>query len=213
MNWRAWSRSAAKRVDGTCLERHPLACRQNSKHALLIFDNCEHLSDAAGRLVEALLVEAPGIHVLATSRKPLGILGERIYRVASLALPPDEKPISAAGALAYDGVRFFVTRAEEASSFVLEDHNAATVVHIARRLDGIALAIELATARLRAMTVHQLSERLDASFRVLTARAAAARDRRTLREFRRRRDGPHDAANIYPRIQQRHRAFARCRCE
>jgi len=145
-----------------------------AKHALLIFDNCEHLSDATGRLVEALLAEAPGIHVLATSREPLGILGERIYRVASLALPRDEKPISAAGALAYDGVRFFVTRAEEASSFVLEDHNAATVVHIARRLDGIALAIELATARLRAMTVQQLSERLDASFRVLSGRSRTA---------------------------------------
>ena len=84
-------------------------------------------------------------------------LGERIYRVASLQLPPDEKPLSAADALAFDGVRFFVTRAEEAASFVLDDHNAATVVHIARRLDGIPLAIELATARLRAMTVEQLA--------------------------------------------------------
>ena len=153
-----------------------------SKHALLIFDNCEHLSDAAGRLVEALLAEAPGIHVLATSREPLGILGERIYRVSSLGLPSDEKAITADDALAFDGVRFFVTRAEEAASFVLEDHNAQTVVHIARRLDGIPLAIELATARLRAMTVQQLGERLDASFRVLSGGSRTALPRQqTLR--------------------------------
>ena len=153
-----------------------------SRHALLIFDNCEHLSDAAGRLVEALLAEAPGIHVLATSREPLGIIGERIYRVASLALPPDEKPITAEEALAFDGVQFFVTRAEEAASFVLDDANAQTVVHIARRLDGIPLAIELATARLRAMTVQQLSERLDASFRVLSGGSRTALPRQqTLR--------------------------------
>jgi diguanylate cyclase (GGDEF)-like protein len=153
-----------------------------SKHALLIFDNCEHLSDACGRLVDALLGEAPGIHVLATSREPLGIIGERIYRVSSLALPPDEKPITADGALAYDGVQFFVTRAEEAASFVLDDVNAGTVVHIARRLDGIPLAIELATARLRAMTVQQLAERLDASFRVLSGGSRTALPRQqTLR--------------------------------
>jgi diguanylate cyclase (GGDEF)-like protein len=153
-----------------------------SKHALLIFDNCEHLSDACGRLVESLLSEAPGIHVLATSREPLGIIGERIYRVSSLALPPDEKPITADGALAYDGVQFFVTRAEEAASFVLDDVNAGTVVHIARRLDGIPLAIELATARLRAMTVQQLAERLDASFRVLSGGSRTALPRQqTLR--------------------------------
>ncbi len=153
-----------------------------SKHALLIFDNCEHLSDACGRLVEALLLEAPGIHVLATSREPLGIIGERIYRVASLALPPEEKPVSAEDALAFDGVQFFVTRAEEAASFVLEDHNANTVVHIARRLDGIPLAIELATARLRAMTVQQLAERLDDSFRVLSGGSRTALPRQqTLR--------------------------------
>ena len=153
-----------------------------SKHALLIFDNCEHLSDACGRLVDALLSDAPGIHVLATSREPLGIIGERIYRVASLALPPDEKPITADDALAFDGVRFFVTRAEEAASFVLDDVNAATVVHIARRLDGIPLAIELATARLRAMTVQQLAERLDASFRVLSGGSRTALPRQqTLR--------------------------------
>jgi non-specific serine/threonine protein kinase len=153
-----------------------------SKHALLIFDNCEHLSDACGRLVEALLSEAPGIHVVATSREPLGIIGERIYRVASLALPPDERPLTAEEALGYDGVQFFVTRAEESAAFVLDDANAGTVVHVARRLDGIPLAIELATARLRAMTVQQLSEKLDASFRVLSGGSRTALPRQqTLR--------------------------------
>jgi len=130
----------------------------------------------------SVAARSPGIHVLATSREPLGIIGERIYRVSSLALPPDEKPITAYDALAYDGVRFFVTRAEEAASFVLDDANARTVVHIARRLDGIPLAIELATARLRAMTVQQLGERLDASFRVLSGGSRTALPRQqTLR--------------------------------
>lgn len=153
-----------------------------SRHALLIFDNCEHLSDAVGRLVESLLAEAPGIHVLATSREPLGIIGERIYRVTSLALPSDERPVTANEALGYDGIQFFVTRAEEAASFVLDDTNAATVLRIARRLDGIPLAIELATARLRAMTVQQLAERLDASFRVLSGGSRTALPRQqTLR--------------------------------
>jgi len=153
-----------------------------SKTALLIFDNCEHLSDACARLVEALLSEAQGIRVLATSREPLGILGERIYRVGSLALPPDERPITADEALVFDGIQFFVTRAEESAAFVLDDNNAHTVVHIARRLDGIPLAIELATARLRAMTVEQLSEKLDESFRVLhTGRRRALPRQQTLR--------------------------------
>jgi diguanylate cyclase (GGDEF)-like protein len=153
-----------------------------SKQALLIFDNCEHLSDACGGFVAALLADAPGIQVLATSREPLGIMGERIYRVASLALPAGEQAIAAADALAFDGVRFFVTRAEEAAAFVLDDANAGTVVHIARRLDGIPLAIELATARLRAMTVQQLAQRLDESFRVLAGGSRTALPRQqTLR--------------------------------
>ena len=94
-------------------------------------------------------------------------LSRRIARIARRM----RSRSTAAEAMTFDGVRFFVTRAEEAAAFVLEDHNASTVVvHIARRLDGIPLAIELATARLRAMTVQQLGERLDASFRAALRR-------------------------------------------
>ena len=165
-----------------------------SKHALLIFDNCEHLSDACGRLVEALLAEAPGIHVLATSREPLGINGERIYRVASLALPPDEKTITADEALAFDGVRFFVTRAEEAASFVLDDANAGLVVHIARRLDGIPLAIELAT-----LFCHLLVQFRAATSRCRLLRPVDRLDRRPLGDLRRTGIGVGDPAREHGR--------------
>ena len=152
------------------------------KHTLLIFDNCEHLTDACAHLVDQLVAEAPGVRVMATSREPLGINGERIYRVASLALPSDDREITAHDALTFDGVSFFVARAEDAASFVLVDENASTVVHICRRLDGIPLAIELATARLRAMTVEQLALRLDESFRVLAGGSRTALPRQqTLR--------------------------------
>jgi len=144
-----------------------------SKHALLIFDNCEHLSDAAGASWKRCCSKRPGF----TCSRPAASRWESSANVFIASRrsrwPPDEKPITAEEALAYDGVRFFVTRAEEAAGFVLEDRDADTVVHIARRLDGIPLAIELATARLRA---RRCSNSPNASMQVFAcSRAVAAR--------------------------------------
>ncbi len=131
------------------------------KHTLLIVDNCEHLVDPAAEIVEKILRGAPNVRVLATSREALKIAGETVHRVASL----DE---SAAIAL-------FADRANAATdSFVLSDANRGTVAKICRRLDGIALAIELAAARVRAVDVEELFARLDERFRILTGGSRTA---------------------------------------
>ena len=147
-----------------------IATALRPKAALLVFDNCEHVTEGCAAFVETLLAEAPGLRVLATSREPLGITGERVYRVASLTVPPADGRVTAAKARTHDGVRFFVTRAEEAAHFVLDDDNARAVARVCRRLDGIPLAIELATARLRVMTIDDLAARLDESFRILVGK-------------------------------------------
>lgn len=158
-----------------------LAAFLKSKVALLVFDNCEHLTEPCAQIVDALLRQAPQLEVLATSREPLGIAGELTYRVASLALPAPDQRIVAEQALHYDGVRFFATRAANVG-FTLTDANAATVAHICRRLDGIPLALELAVARLKAMSVEQLAKLLDDRFRTLTGGSRAALPRQqTLR--------------------------------
>ncbi len=126
-----------------------------AKDALLIIDNCEHLVDPAAEIIEKLLRGCPDIRVLATSREALKIAGETVHRVSSL----DE----------HAAVTLFADRANAASdSFQLTDANKATVAKICRRLDGIALAIELAAARVRAVDIEELFARLDERFRILT---------------------------------------------
>ncbi len=125
------------------------------KHALLVFDNCEHLVEPAARVISAILHGAPKLKVLASSRQGLGVAGETTCQVPSLDLPT--------------GVALFVERAGAASTtFSLTDENAPIVADICRRLDGIPLAIELAAARVKVLSPHQLRERLDERFRVLT---------------------------------------------
>jgi predicted ATPase/class 3 adenylate cyclase len=131
------------------------------KHALLIIDNCEHLVDPAADIIEKMLRASPKIRILATSREALKIAGETVHRVASL----DEE----------SGVALFADRATAATdSFELTDANAQTVAKICRRLDGIALAIELAAARVRAVDVGELFARLDERFRILTGGSRTA---------------------------------------
>ncbi|HZZ64482.1 MAG TPA: hypothetical protein VFE17_03215, partial [Candidatus Baltobacteraceae bacterium] len=131
------------------------------KHALLIIDNCEHLVDPAADIIERILRACPRVHILATSREALKIPGETVHRVASL----DEEA----------GIALFAERAGAASdSFVLNEANIATVAKICRRLDGIALAIELAAARVRAVDVNELFARLDERFRILTGGSRTA---------------------------------------
>ena len=150
---------------------------------LLLLDNCEHLIDACARQADTLLRSAARLKILATSREPLAIAGETTYRVPSLRVPEPHALPPLADLLEYEAVRLFVERAALAlPGFALTDANAAAIVEICARLDGIPLAIELAAARVRALPVEQIRARLDDRFRLLTGGSRAALPRQqTLR--------------------------------
>ncbi len=146
---------------------------------LLVLDNCEHLLRAVARLVVAIVAGSAGIRVLATSREGLNIQGEQILIVPSLALPGDKDTASGE----CEAVRLFVERARAVKAdFVVHDANRADVVSVCTRLDGVALAIELAAARIPAMSPAELSRRLDRRFRLLSRGERVAIERhQTLR--------------------------------
>jgi predicted ATPase/class 3 adenylate cyclase len=140
-----------------------------TRQALLILDNCEHVIGACARLANALLRSCPGLRIIATSREALGVAGERLYPVRSLTLPSRAKTTTAAAAAEFEAVDLFCERARAADpSFTISDDNASAIVEICERLDGIPLAIELAAARVRALSPKQIAERLDDRFRLLT---------------------------------------------
>jgi predicted ATPase len=147
-----------------------------TRQALLVLDNCEHLLAAAAELVERLLGECARLTILATSRAALNIAGEQVWRVPPLSWT-DEGPRASAA------VRLFVDRARAVlPSFDSTNTNGEALTAICRRLDGIPLAIELAAARASTLTVHQITERLDDRFRLLTASTRGAPSRQqTLR--------------------------------
>ncbi|HEY5882227.1 MAG TPA: BTAD domain-containing putative transcriptional regulator [Nakamurella sp.] len=148
---------------------------------LLVMDNCEHLIEPVAELVDAMLAGSPGLRVLATSREPLGIVGEALCLVPPLGLPP--AGASAPDAADYPAVRLLVERGRAvASGFDVQDANVDAVVEIVRRLDGLPLAIELAAARLRVMPIGEIARRLSDRFRLLTGGSRTALPRhRTLR--------------------------------
>ncbi|GHJ14169.1 BTAD domain-containing putative transcriptional regulator [Micromonospora sp. AKA38] len=148
---------------------------------LIVLDNCEHVVEAAARLAEELLGRCPGLRVLATSREPLGIVGEALDPVPPLRLPPAD--VSPADAVAYPSVQLLRDRAGAVrAGFTVTDDNVADVVEICRRLDGLPLAIELAAARLRTLSPRQVTAGLDDRFRLLTGGSRTALPRhRTLR--------------------------------
>src|SRR5262249_28533874 len=125
-------------------------------------------------LVDALLRAAPGLTVLTTSREPLRVPGEVVFRVPSLAIPDPEGSLAPEELLRYEAVRLFVDRAAAAAPFVLDEENAADVARICVRLDGLPLALELAAARLGALGPGVVAERLDDRFRLLRAGSHAA---------------------------------------
>ncbi len=135
---------------------------------LLVLDNCEHLLAACADVVDRLLRATPHLTVLATSRQALGVPGEQLLLVPPLSMPPsDEMPLDVLPG--YDAVSLFVERARAVSGrFGLHADNAADVVRLCRRLDGVPLAIELAAARLRVLSPAQLLQRLDDRFALLT---------------------------------------------
>ena len=140
------------------------------KKLLLLLDNCEHITAACAHVVGELLAACPDLSVLATSREPLDVAGEVIWRVSVLSAPSALVSVTAASITQFEAVQLFVDRAHAADpSFALTDANAATVAAICRRLDGIPLALELAAARVQALTVEDVGARLDHRFRLLTA--------------------------------------------
>ena len=150
------------------------------RRVMIVLDNCEHVLDAAADLVDAILATAPDVHVLVTSREPLGLEGEQVRRVQSLTLPPgDAAPDEARSAAA---VRLFTERATAvADGFTVDAGNVAAVIEICRHLDGIPLAIELAAARVRAMPPAEIARRLDERFRLLAGGSRRSQERhRTL---------------------------------
>jgi predicted ATPase/class 3 adenylate cyclase len=197
-----------------------LAYHLQFRELLLVLDNCEHLVAACAELVDLLLRNCPRLRVLATSREGLGIAGETTVLVRSLPVPDprtwlmvkDQVSMIDAGSrqpstldprsstlLEYEAVRLFVDRAVAVSpSFQITDRNAAAVVQICSRLDGIPLAIELAAARVRALTAEQIAARLDDRFRLLTGGSRTALPRQqTLRALI---DWSHDLLSVPEQI-------------
>jgi len=149
---------------------------------LIVVDNCEHLIGGCATIAEAVLRRCPRVHLLATSREPLGIGGETIYRVPSLSLP-GPREAGAAAAESSDAVALFVERArEQGAGLSVDETTVPVVVSICRQLDGMPLAIELAAARLRSMSLTDLHDRLGQRFRLLTGGSRTAPGRQqTLR--------------------------------
>lgn len=144
---------------------------------LLILDNCEYLIDACAQLAERLLMHCPGVRVLATSREILGIEGEVALRVPSLSLPSVDHPTLESIAQS-EAVGLFLDRAVAAlPGFGLTQENALAIARVCRRLDGIALPIELAAKRVRLLQVEQIANQLDDAFRLLTGGSRTAMPR------------------------------------
>lgn len=151
------------------------------RETLLVLDNCEHVIDAAATCAQRILTSARNVKILTTSREPLSVKGERVRRLSGLALPPAAVEINAEDALGFSAVQLFVERASDRSaSFAMLDADAATITAICRRLDGLALAIELAATRIDAFRPSELLDRLDDRFRLLLGRRAGPERHRTL---------------------------------
>ena len=151
------------------------------RRLLVVLDNCEHLIGACAKLADALLRGGPNLSLLATSREPLGIGGEQVYRVPSLGVPADGDDVRAIRAS--EAVRLLEDRADAQGVPLAWDKDSAGVAgRICRRLDGIPLAIELAAARLRVMSAAEVEARLDERFALLTGGSRAGLPRQqTLR--------------------------------
>jgi predicted ATPase len=151
-----------------------MAAALEGRVRLLVFDNCEHLLDAAGDLIEAILAAAPTIKILATSRQGLGVADEQLWPVPSLDV---------AAGVDSAAVSLFIERAQAVSPrfSVTSPAEAAAVVEICRRLDGIPLAIELAASRMASMTAGEVRDRLDQRFRLLVGSRRGLERHHTLR--------------------------------
>jgi predicted ATPase len=138
------------------------------RQMLLVLDSCEHVIETIAPLVERIFREAPGVHILATSREALRVEGEQVHRVHPLAFPADGAPLTADLALTFPAVQLFVERAAaNDSGFELSDAEASIVGEVCRKLDGIALALELAAGRVGAYGIAGIASLLDSPCRLL----------------------------------------------
>lgn len=155
----------------------------SDKEVLLVLDNCEHLLDACAKFADALLRGSHDIRILSSSREALGIAGETAYRVPSLPTPDRKESLDAEQLQECESARLFIERASQIlPTFQITNANSTAVSQICQRLDGIPLAIELAAARVKVLSVEQISERLDDRFRLLTGGSRTALPRQqTLR--------------------------------
>ena len=146
------------------------------QEVLIVLDNCEHLIGACAKTADAILRRCPRVHLVATSREPLGIGGETIYRVPSLSLPgPGDSPLAAAST---DAVALLVERAKDHGiGLSIDEQTGLLAASICMRLDGMPLAIELAAARLRSLSLAALHDRLDQRFALLTGGSRIALER------------------------------------
>jgi non-specific serine/threonine protein kinase len=160
-----------------------LAAVLESRRLLLVLDNCEHLIAACAELAERLLRTCPQLRILATSREPLGVTGETTWRVPSLGVPDLQSSPTTANVAKSDAVQLFTERgAANLPDFVLTPHNAEAVAQLCRQLDGIPLALELAAAWVRVLSVKQICERLsDALSLLVSASRNAPARQQTLR--------------------------------
>jgi non-specific serine/threonine protein kinase len=142
-------------------------CR--SKQMLLVLDNCEHLISTCAQLADHLLGACRALKILTTSREAMDILGETVLSVPSLSVPEIKKKVPAKSLHNFESILLFVDRAQSVQpGFELDEHNAQAVVQVCHRLSGMPLAIELAAARVRIMSVHDIARRLDDRFALLT---------------------------------------------
>jgi len=148
------------------------------KKLLIILDNCEHLVEACARLASDLLQAGPGVKLIATSRELLGIPGERLLHLGPLSYPDSLEPMDIQSLTQYEAVQLLIARGQAAHPvFSLNDSNAPAIASICFQLDGIPLAIELAAARLRLLSIEQVNERLADRFRLLTGGSRTAMPR------------------------------------
>jgi len=151
------------------------------RELLLVLDNCEHVIHGAAICIARILANTSRVKILATSREPLRVKGERIRRLSGLSAPPPSPSLSAAEALTFPAVQLFVDRATNSfEPFSLNDADAPTVAEICRRLDGLALSIEFAATRIEAFGVGGLLQQLDDRFRLLVGRRVGPERHRTL---------------------------------
>jgi predicted ATPase len=171
------------RDDGRGSASDALRTHVADRSLLIVLDNCEHLVAACARLARELLEAGPGLRILATSREPLRVLGEQAMVLPPLGMPPAGFRADDPALGNHEAIRLFCERAAAVQpAFALTPANASDVVDICRRLDGIALAIELAAARIRTLSPAAIRNGLDDRFRLLTKGDATALPRqRTLR--------------------------------